>query len=71
MKISFDCAAEFYDRTRGPPEHVMEKLILTLINELKGCKSILDVGVGTGRFAKPLQDHGLYVVGVDIAKKMH
>jgi ubiquinone/menaquinone biosynthesis C-methylase UbiE len=30
----------------------------------------LDAGVGTGRFAKPLQDSGFEVVGIDIAKKM-
>jgi len=70
MRIPFDCAAEFYDRTRGLPEYAMKQLVAVFINELKEYESILDVGVGTGRFAKPLQDGGLQVVGVDIAKGM-
>jgi len=70
MRISFDCAAELYDSTRGPPENAMQQLVKTLINELKGYGSILDAGVGTGRFAKPFQDFGLDVIGVDIAEKM-
>ena len=70
MRISFNCAAEFYDKTRGPPEYAMKQLVRTLVNELKGHRSILDVGVGTGRFARPFQDCGLELVGVDIAEKM-
>jgi len=70
MRISFDSAAEIYDKTRGPPRQVMKKLVTTLISELSCYETILDVGVGTGRFTKPLQDEGFEVVGVDIAKKM-
>lgn len=70
MRISFDCAAEFYDKTRGPPKCAMKQLVRTLVNELEDYRSILDVGVGTGRFAKPFQDCGLEMVGVDIAEKM-
>lgn len=70
MRISFDRAAQFYDKTRGPPEPIMKQLIKTLANGLKGYGTILDAGVGTGRFAKPLQDIGFDVVGVDIASAM-
>lgn len=70
MRISFDRAAEFFDKTRGPPKHIMEKLVKTLVNELRDYGTILDAGVGTGRFAKPLQDNGFEVFGIDIAKKM-
>ena len=31
---------------------------------------VIDVGVGTGRFAKPLQEMGYDVVGIDISKRM-
>jgi ubiquinone/menaquinone biosynthesis C-methylase UbiE len=48
----------------------MAKLVKTLTNELRGCRTLLDVGVGTGRFSKPLQDAGFEVVGVDVSKKM-
>ena len=70
MRVSFDHAADFFDETRGPPPSAMNQLINTLVDELKGHRLVLDVGVGTGRFAKPFQDHGLEVVGIDIAKRM-
>lgn len=70
MRISFDSAAQIYDKTRGPPRQVMKQLIKTLTKELRGYKTILDAGVGTGRFAKPLQDSGFEVFGMDIARKM-
>jgi ubiquinone/menaquinone biosynthesis C-methylase UbiE len=70
VRVSFDYAADFFDETRGPPPLAMNQLINTLVGELRGHRTILDVGVGTGRFAKPFQDHGLEVVGVDIAERM-
>ena len=70
MVVSFDRVADIYDETRGFPFFVMDKVIKTLINELKGYVSILDVGVGTARFSKPLQDHGYCAVGVDVSLKM-
>jgi len=41
-----------------------------LVDELKGYKTVLDAGVGTGRYAKPLQDGGFDVVGLDVSSKM-
>lgn len=70
MRIPFNSVAHIYDRTRGPPEHVMKQLLKTLTSELSDYRTILDAGVGTGRFAKPLQDGGFEVVGIDIAEKM-
>jgi len=69
-RISFDPIAQVFDRTRGPPDHVMQQLIGSLESELVGCRTILDAGVGTGRFAKPLQDEEFEVVGIDISQKM-
>lgn len=68
--MCFDRVADIYDKTRGPPQHIMEQLNKVLTRELRGYATILDVGVGTGRFAKPLQDKGFEVVGVDIAEQM-
>jgi SAM-dependent methyltransferase len=48
----------------------METILNALEKVLEKDKPILDAGVGTGRFAKPLQDRGYYVVGVDVAKRM-
>ena len=70
MRICFDSAAETYDKTRGLPEPVMSLLVKRMSKELKNCQYLLDVGVGTGRFAKPLQEIGFDVVGVDLSGKM-
>jgi len=70
MTISFDKVADIYDKTRGFPEHTMEKIVEVLQEELKDQNRILDVGVGTGRFARPLQEIGFEVVGIDISEKM-
>ena len=70
MVVSFDRTAEIYDETQGFPVFVMDKIVKTLMDELEGYVSILDVGVGTGRFSKPLQDHGYYVVGMDVSSEM-
>jgi len=69
-RISFDPIAQVFDKTRGPPEHVRKQLLDVLANELIGYKTILDAGVGTGRFAKPLQDKEFEVVGIDLSQKM-
>jgi len=70
MRISFDSVSEIYDETRKLPEDVGRRLIQTLGEELRSSRSILDAGVGTGRFANPLQDLGFKVVGIDISRKM-
>jgi len=69
-RISFDAVAQVFDRTRGLPKGVMKQLLEVLTEELLKYKTILDAGTGTGRFAKPLQDKGFEVVGIDISKKM-
>jgi len=70
FSISFDRVAEVYDKTRSLPDKVMKELVKKLCAELWNCTRILDVGVGTGRFAEPLQSAGFEVVGIDISKKM-
>ena len=70
MSISMDRVAEVFDRTRGFPQDVRNKILKTLKEELEGYQRLLDVGVGTGRFSKSLQDAGFEVVGVDISRKM-
>lgn len=68
--MSFDRVAEIYDATRALPREVMSAVLDTMKSALVGCATIIDVGVGTGRFAAPLQNLGFEVVGVDISRRM-
>jgi len=63
----FDSISEIYDSTRRA---ATEAELKAVSSELSGCRTILDVGVGTGRFAKPLSDFGFEVVGIDLSRKM-
>jgi SAM-dependent methyltransferase len=72
MAVSFDRVANIYDATRwaGVPRPIMEKILSGMKDMLKDCRSILDIGTGTGRFAQFFKDSGFYVVGVDISLQM-
>ena len=70
MSISFDQAAEYYDRTRAVPDSVMARLVPLLMAELRAGEPCLEIGVGTGRIALPLVEGGVRVVGVDISREM-
>ena len=48
----------------------MTPIINCMQEMLVGCSTVLDVGVGTGRFALPLSEKGLQVIGVDISAPM-
>lgn len=65
--VEFDHIAPIYDETRRPPS---EAEMRTLEEILAGCHSILDAGVGTGRFAAPLKAREFDVVGVDLSLGM-
>jgi len=68
-RISFDRVADVYDETRGLPPRVLAKAAGFLAEELQG-KRVLEIGVGTGRIAVPLQKSGIQLVGIDIAPQM-
>jgi SAM-dependent methyltransferase len=59
--------ADEYDATR---ESATQLEVDALAKSLEGCRTVLDVGVGTGRFAKPLSDIGFEVTGVDVSRRM-
>ena len=46
------------------------ELAAILASELRGRGSCLEIGVGTGRMAIPLQRHGIDMYGVDISVAM-
>jgi ubiquinone/menaquinone biosynthesis C-methylase UbiE len=70
--VSFDRAASFYDRTRAMSPAVSEEITDAILAQLSraGADRLLEVGVGTGRIARPLIARGLPVTGVDIAPAM-
>ncbi len=67
--VDFDRVADVYDETRGLPPMILAKAVGVLAERLQG-RRVLEVGVGTGRYAVPLQKSGVRVVGVDIAPGM-
>jgi ubiquinone/menaquinone biosynthesis C-methylase UbiE len=62
--------ADIYDATRSLPEGEMRMLIDAIASVIPAGSPVVDVGVGTGRFALPLQRRGYDVVGIDISKAM-
>jgi ubiquinone/menaquinone biosynthesis C-methylase UbiE len=63
----FDGISEIYDETRGAATEIELK---ALSCDLKDCHTLLDVGVGTGRFSKPLSECGFDIFGIDLSRKM-
>ncbi len=72
MAVSFDRVAGIYDATRwsGVPPEIMKKLLNTMKGLFTGCRTVLDVGIGTGRFAEYLNDSGFNIVGIDVSLSM-
>jgi ubiquinone/menaquinone biosynthesis C-methylase UbiE len=70
--ISFDRAADFYDATRAMPEDIAEKTTEAVLDELASVEArrLLEIGVGTGRVARPLMERGVHVTGIDISPRM-
>jgi ubiquinone/menaquinone biosynthesis C-methylase UbiE len=69
VAAQFDQISLVYDETRDPLDPpTVDGLVKAL--RLRGAASVLEVGVGTGRVAKPLIDHGISVVGIDASRGM-
>ena len=70
--ISFDRAADFYDATRAESEPVAAAITKSLLDEIRaaGGGPVLEIGIGTGRISRPLIEHGVQIVGVDISHRM-
>ena len=68
--LSFDRAADIYDRTRDLPEPVATQGIQALFEVVGAGSRILDVGTGTGRISVPLLKRGADLVGCDLSPRM-
>lgn len=68
--VSFDRAAHLYDETRGFPPGIGEQVAEAASDLIGHAARVLEVGIGTGRIARPLLARGVNVVGVDLSPKM-
>ena len=68
--ISFDRAAEYYDRTRRMSPDAEAATTAMLAKEFTDKGRILEIGVGTGQIALALQASGVPMAGVDISLAM-
>jgi len=68
--LSFDPAAEYYDRTRVTDAASLAPAIDLLEAVLPPDGATLEIGVGTGALALPLAARGRRVVGVDLSAAM-
>jgi ubiquinone/menaquinone biosynthesis C-methylase UbiE len=66
-QVEFDHIAPFYDETRPAPNDEELEALSTL---LSGSRTLLDAGVGTGRFAVPLRARSFEVIGADLSLAM-
>src|SRR5919109_1215579 len=60
--------AEIYDRWPGVPLNT--DAIVAGLTRLAGSGPVLELGIGTGRIALPLAQHGLSVHGIDASPAM-
>jgi ubiquinone/menaquinone biosynthesis C-methylase UbiE len=65
----FDELSAVYDETRQPLDPETLGGLRHYLQEHRW-KSILEVGVGTGRIAQPLAENGWHVVGLDVSRGM-
>jgi ubiquinone/menaquinone biosynthesis C-methylase UbiE len=70
--ISFDRVANIYDSTRSLPTDVSSAITAAMLEAVRGAgaRRVLEVGVGTGRIARPLIAAGVPLTGVDISRPM-
>ncbi len=69
VAAEFDQISNAYDATRDP----IDAETLTRLEsafEAAGIRRVLEIGVGTGRIAKPLTERGLEVTGIDASRGM-
>jgi len=67
--VSFERAADVYDRTRLTDRTALAGALDLLDGVLPGGR-VLEIGVGTGAIAIPLAERGRRVVGLDVSRAM-
>jgi SAM-dependent methyltransferase len=67
--VSFERAAEVYDRTRLTDPNELARS-LDVLDGLLPTGPVLEIGIGTGAIAVPLAERGRRVIGVDLSAAM-
>jgi len=68
--MGFDDAVGFYDETRGLSVEASRATTDLLASQLRDCRRVLEVGIGTGLMALPLVKCGFRVDGIDVSEPM-
>lgn len=68
--LNFDRAAHHYDETRGFPPGVGELVAEAAVAIVGRGARALEIGIGTGRIAKPLLARGARITGIDLSRRM-
>jgi ubiquinone/menaquinone biosynthesis C-methylase UbiE len=69
VAAQFDEISHVYDETRDPLDGAtVDRVVADL--KAAGVSSVLEVGVGTGRVARPLLDRGVTLTGIDASRGM-
>jgi ubiquinone/menaquinone biosynthesis C-methylase UbiE len=69
IRESFDQISAVYDQTRDPLEPATVDRVAAALRR-QGVGSILEIGIGTGRVARPLTDRGFSITGADLSLGM-
>ena len=70
MKDEFSLEARFYDKIWGRHDYDADVKFLAYLFRKYRCKSVIDIGCGTGNHALRLSRLGYRVTGVDISSSM-
>jgi ubiquinone/menaquinone biosynthesis C-methylase UbiE len=69
IRNSFDQISAVYDETRDPLEPTTVDRVAAALRR-EGVGSILEIGIGTGRVARPLTDRGFTITDADLSLGM-
>ena len=69
-KFDFQDVASHYDTIHLHSPEVSQAVGAFLATTVGQGRTILEIGVGTGRIARPVVDHGCQVVGIDVSAGM-
>jgi ubiquinone/menaquinone biosynthesis C-methylase UbiE len=69
-KFDFQHVASNYDDIHVHAPEVSQAIGAYLVQRVGSGRRILEIGIGTGRIARPVLDHGCEVVGFDISHGM-